>query len=199
MSSALLKCLHTLRFTNKNDTNFRITLDLHNTCSVLYRTYSAYKSPISRQHSNKFHSTEKPKNNLNRISIDSQQQKKIDLDVGHVFTNNDDNNASNSADDELELILSDDDQETMFYKSSSSFSLIYGEETLESMMDIKRVFVSFILHLCENFLWSKYVREIICNCIVTSLNHIQALLEKKTLYHSKSHDSSHDGRIDDEN
>jgi hypothetical protein len=42
---------------------------------------------------------------LNRISIDSEQQKKIDLDVGHVFTNNDDNNASNSADDELELTL----------------------------------------------------------------------------------------------
>lgn len=77
---------------------------------------------------------------MNRISIDSQQEKKIDLDVGHVFTNNDDNNASNSADDELELILSDDDQETMFYKSSSSFSLIDGEETLESVMDIKRVF-----------------------------------------------------------
>ncbi len=76
----------------------------------------------TRQHWNKFHSTEKPKNNLNRISIDNQQQKKIDLDVGHVFTNNDDSNASNSADDELELILSDDDQETMLYKSSSSFS-----------------------------------------------------------------------------
>ena len=99
---------------HKNDTNFRITCDLHNTCSILYRTYSAYKSPISRQHSNKFHSTEKPKSYLNRISVDSQQQKKIDLNVGHVFINNDDNNASSSADDELELILSDDDQETMF-------------------------------------------------------------------------------------
>lgn len=112
---------------------------------------------------------------MNRISIDSQQQKKIDLNVGHVFTNNDDNNASNSADDERELIVSEDDQETMFYKSSSSFSLIDDEETLESMMDIKRVFVSSILDLRENFLRSKYVGEIICNCIATPLNHIQVL------------------------
>ena len=66
-------------------------------------------------------------------------------------------------------------------------------------MDIKRVFVSFILQLREHFLWSKDVIKIICNCIVTSLNHIQALLEKKILYHSKSHDSSHSGRIDDDN
>ena len=182
---------------HKNDTNFRITRDLHNTCSVLYRTYSVYKSPISRHHSNRFHSTEKPKNNLNRISVDSQQQKKIDSDVGHVFINNDDNNTSNSADDELELILSDDDQETMFYKFSSSFSSTDDEETLESMMDVKRVFVSFILQSRENFLWSKDVMKIICNCIVTSLNHIQILLEKKTLYHSKSHGSSHGGRTED--
>ena len=101
---------------------------------------------------------------MNRISVDSQQQKKIDLDVGHVFHNNDDNNVSNSAADELELILSDDDQETMFYKSSSSFSSIDGEETLELMMDIKRVFVSF-LQLCEKFLWSKDLRNIICSCM----------------------------------
>jgi hypothetical protein len=88
---------------------------------------------------------------LNRISVDSQQQEKIGLDVGHVFINNDDNNASNSDGDELELLLSDDDKETVFYKSSLSFSSINGEETLESMMDIKRVFVSFILQLREDF------------------------------------------------
>ena len=39
----------------------------------------------------------------------------------------------------------------------------------------------------------------ICSCIVTSLNHIQALLVKKTLHHFEIHDSSHDGRIDDDN
>ena len=104
--------------------------------------------------------------------------------VGHVFINNDDNKVSNSADDELELILSDDDPEAMFYKSLSSFNSFDGEETLEWMMDIKRVFVSFILQSRENSLWSKNVMKIICSCIVTSLNHIQALLEKKTLYHS---------------
>ena len=91
------------------------------------------------------HSTGIPKNNLNRFSVDSQQQEIIDSDVGHVFINNDDNNTSNSADDELELILSDDDQETMFYKSSSSFSSIDGEETLKSIIDIKKTFISFIL------------------------------------------------------
>ena len=126
---------------------------------------------------------------MNRISVDSLQQKKIDLSVGHVFINNDDNNVSNSA----------DDQEIMFYKSSPLFSLIDGEETLESMMNIKRVFVSLILQLRENFLWLKDVKKIICSCIVTSINHIQALLEKKTLFHSKSHASFHAGRIDDEN
>ena len=52
---------------------------------------------------------------MNRISVDSQLQKKIDLDVRHVFINSDNNNISSSADDELELILSDDDQEIMFY------------------------------------------------------------------------------------
>ena len=40
----------------------------------------------------------------------------------------------------------------MFYKSLSSFSSIDNEETLESMMDIKRVFVSFISQLRENLL-----------------------------------------------
>ena len=87
----------------------------------------------------------------------------------------------------------------MFYKSSSSFSSIDGEETLESMMDIKRIFVSFILQLREDFLLLKDVRKIICSCIVTSLNAIQALLEKKTLCYFKRHDSSRGGRIDDDN
>ena len=40
----------------------------------------------------------------------------------------------------------------MFYKSLSSSSSIDNEETLESMMDIKRVFVSFISQLRENLL-----------------------------------------------
>ena len=62
---------------HKIDTNFRITFVLHNKWTVLCRAYSAYKSPIYRQHSNKFYSTEKPKNNLNRISVDGQKQKKI--------------------------------------------------------------------------------------------------------------------------
>ena len=39
----------------------------------------------------------------------------------------------------------------------------------------------------------------ICSCIVTSLNHIQALSQKKTLHHFEIHDSSQDGRIDDDN
>ena len=78
-------------------------------------------------------------------------------------------------------------------------SVIDGEETLESMMDINRVFASFILYLRENFSWLKDARKIICSCIVTSLKHIQALLEKKTLYHSKSHDLPHGDRIDDDN
>ena len=40
----------------------------------------------------------------------------------------------------------------MFHKSLSSFNSIDGEEALESMMDIKRVFVSFILQSCKNSL-----------------------------------------------
>ena len=55
---------------HQNEPNFKTTCDLSNTCGVLYRTYSAYKSHIYRKHSSELHSQEKLTSNLNVPPID---------------------------------------------------------------------------------------------------------------------------------
>ena len=93
----------------QNDPNFRIACDLQDTCGILYRSYSGYKSHIYRKHLDELHSTNIPKNKLNVIPADSQQEVQTHLDVGHAAINHD-------LDDDLESISSNGDEEEMFFE-----------------------------------------------------------------------------------
>ncbi len=174
---------------HQNEPNFKITCDLRNTCGVLYRTYSAYKSHIYRQHSAELHLKEKHNNNF--IVVDNQQQENINLDVGFGINNNDDNDALDFANDDLESILSNDDYGATFYNPSSSFDSIDNEEnTSELLVNMKRSYISFILQLREEFLLPKSVTNIISTYILTLIHYIQVLLEKISFHYSADSCSS---------
>ncbi|CAF3813633.1 unnamed protein product [Rotaria sp. Silwood1] len=176
---------------HQNESNFEITCDLHNTCGVLYRTYSAYKSHIYRQHLSELHSAEKDNNNINTILAIGQQQENIDLLVESDLTNSDNDDALDFVNDDLESMLLKDDYETEFYNSVLSPSTTASDETpFVSMMDIKRSYVLFILQLREEFLLPKNITSTISTYIITLMQNIEILLEKKAFNYSADSYSS---------
>ncbi|CAF4049042.1 unnamed protein product, partial [Rotaria sordida] len=156
---------------HQNESDFEITCDLHGTCGALYRTYAAYKSHIYRQPLFGFHLPEKNNNNINAISVNNRQQVNTDLDVELRITNSDDNNASDFANDDPESLSTKDDYETIFYNPVSSFSSISGDaRTSGSLVDIPRLYISFILQLREEYLVPKTVMNIISTFIITLIH-----------------------------
>ncbi|CAF4253656.1 unnamed protein product, partial [Adineta steineri] len=59
---------------HQNEPNFNITCALNNARGVLYKTYSAYKAHVYRQHISELHLKNKSNNNSNITSSESEQQ-----------------------------------------------------------------------------------------------------------------------------
>ncbi|CAF4179953.1 unnamed protein product, partial [Adineta steineri] len=75
---------------HQNEPNFNITCDLNNACGVLYKTYSAYKAHVYRQHITELHLKNKSNNNSNITSSESEQQEIMNNSSMGLGTNNDD-------------------------------------------------------------------------------------------------------------
>ncbi|CAF4414605.1 unnamed protein product [Rotaria socialis] len=176
---------------HRNESNFKITCNLHSTCGVLYKTYAGYKSHVYRQHLLELHATENNRNNLDTIPAVGQQEESMNLLDGSDLTIGDSNDPLDFTNDNLESILLQDNYETEYYDSVSSFSSTTSDEKpLGSMMDIRRSYVLFILKLREEFLLPKNVTSIISSYIITLIQNIEMFLEKKGIDYSPESDYS---------
>ncbi|CAF3299696.1 unnamed protein product [Rotaria sp. Silwood2] len=164
---------------HRNESNFKMTCNLHRSCGVLYKTYAGYKSHIYRQHLSELHSTEKNHNNLTTIPV-SKQEDNMNLLVESDLTNGDINDQLNFANDNIESMVQKDDYETGFDDSVLSFGSITNDgKQLGSMWDIKRSYILFMLQLREECLLPKNVMSIISTYIITLMQNLETLLEKK--------------------
>ncbi|CAF1491181.1 unnamed protein product [Rotaria sordida] len=165
---------------HQNEPNFNITCDLYNTCGVLYKTYSAYKAHVYRQHMSELYLKNKPNNNSNIASNESQQQESMNnLDMGLGTINNADDTFDFVTDD-IESILVHDDYETNFCNPALLFDSIHNIESIsELLFIIKRSYMMFLLELREQYLLPQGVMNIISTYIVTLIRHLELLLEKK--------------------
>ena len=177
---------------HQNEPNFEITCDLHSTCGVLYRTYSAYKSHIYRQHLSELHSGEKNSNSINATLVDDQQQENIDIIVRSDISNTDEDDYElDFVNNDLDSMLLNDDYETKFYDSASSSDATSSDKiSFGSLMDIKRSYVLFILQLREEFLLPKNITSTISTYIITLMQSIEILFEKNALNYSVDNYSS---------
>lgn len=164
---------------HRNELNFKITCDLDSKCGVLYRTYSAYKSHIYRKHLLELYSS-RGNSNLNVMVDVAQQEENRDSSVEFDETN-DDNNCESAFDNEdLDQMLSNIGYETRLYDTVASFnSADIDEEPLELMKNIKKSFILFVLQLREQFLLPKNIMNIISDYIITLMQNIEIILEKK--------------------
>jgi hypothetical protein len=167
---------------HQNEPNFNITCDLHNTCGVLYKTYSAYKAHVYRQHVSELHLKNKPNNNSNITPNESQQQESMNnLSIG-LGTINDGDDTFDSVNDDIEAILMDDDCETNICNPASFFDSINTDESIsELLLIMKRSYMLFILELREKYLLPQGVTNIISTYIATLIRHLEILLNKKAV------------------
>ncbi|CAM4850404.1 unnamed protein product [Rotaria magnacalcarata] len=175
---------------HQNESNFKITCDLGSKCGVLYRAYSAYKSHIYRKHSLELYSSRGNSNVDTMFDVDQQEENK-DLSVEIDETDDDNNCESSFNNEDLYSILSNTDCGTRLYDSVASFSSadIY-EEPLELMKNIKKSFILFVLQLREEFLLPKSIMNIISDYIITLMQNIEIILEKKAFdCYANSHSS----------
>ncbi|CAF1141192.1 unnamed protein product [Adineta ricciae] len=159
---------------HQSDPNFEIKCDLHNTCGVFYKKYSAYKSHVYRKHSTELHSSANGNTSIDAISIDNSQLNNFDTTTATEFANDDESTESTDACDETDSILSNDNDAISYFSSDRN------EEIVGSIKDIKNSFVMFILQLREEFLLPKNVTNIISTYITSLINHIEILLQEKT-------------------
>ncbi|CAF1481600.1 unnamed protein product [Adineta steineri] len=159
---------------HQNESKFEMTCDLHSTCGVLYRTYSAYKSHIYRKHLTELHSIEEISNTF---SINDQQKEDTNFINETDSFNTYHNNSLGSVTGIPEAMLSND----YSYNNTSDFDInLSNEESIGSIKDIKKSYVLFILQLREEFLLPKNVTNVIATYITTLIDHIKILSEKKT-------------------
>ncbi|CAF1528156.1 unnamed protein product, partial [Adineta ricciae] len=109
--NTLTKIFKHITLYHQNDPNFGIVCDLRNTCGVLYRSYSAYKSHIYRQHLDELQSVEMSDSRINAIPVDNRQQHDTDFDVGHAGINDNDHES---------ILLNVDYEETFLEEALSS-------------------------------------------------------------------------------
>ena len=172
---------------HQNDANFSIVCNLYQTCGVLYRTFAAYKSHIYRRHSAELYSTKKnnSNNNIDNLLINNQQHESTGSDIGLDITNpdidtNEDENL-NFLYDEFESEM--DEYQTTSLAFTSHFKTIDNDENnSESILDIKRSYISFILNLREQMLLPKSITNMISNYIISLIERIQILSEKNSRF-----------------
>ena len=173
---------------HQNESNFNITCNLDSKYGVLYRTYSAYKAHIYRKHSLELYSS-RGNCNLNTMLDLGQQEENKDLFVEFDETNDDTNYESTFINVDLDSILSNSDYGTGLYDLVASLSSAGSdEEPLELMKDIKKSFILFALQLREELLLPKNITNIISDYIVTLMQNIKIIFEKKAFdYYTDSH------------
>ena len=173
---------------HQNEANFNITCNLDSKCGVLYRTYSAYKAHIYRKHSLELYSS-RGNCSLNTMLDLGQQEENKDLFVEFDETNDDTNYESTFINVDLDSILSNSDYGTGLYDLVASLSSAGSdEEPLELMKNIKKSFILFVLQLREEFLLPKNITNIISDYIVTLMQNIEIIFEKKAFdYYADSH------------
>ena len=183
---SLAKMFRHITVYHQSEPNFEMTCDLHSTCGVLYRTYSAYKSHIYRQHSSELHSGEKNNNSMNATLVDDQQEENIDILVRSDLTNTDeDDYESDFVNNDLDSMLLNDDYETKFCDSVLSSDATSSDKiSFGSLTDIKRSYVLFILQLREEFLLPKNITSTISTYIITLMQSIEILFEKNAFNYS---------------
>lgn len=154
---------------HQNAADFQITCNLHSTCGVLYRTYSAYKSHIYRRHAAELNSREYDKRNETFLT-DYVRRDNADIDT-----------QSTDSDNSHTFDFVDCDSDPMPSNANAPFlSTNNYHENTYSIEDIKKSFLLFILQLREEFLLPKYVMNIITTYITSLIHQIENLLEKKT-------------------
>lgn len=176
---------------HQNEPNFNVTCDLHNKCGVLYKTYSAYKAHVYRQHMSELRLKGKPNNSSNVTPNESQQQQSMNnLSMG-LSTMNDGDDTFDSINDDIEEILMDDDCETNICNPVSFFDSVNTDESFsELLLIMKRSYLQFILELREDYLLPQGVTNIISTYIVTLFRHLEILLNKKAVIPSTDINSS---------
>lgn len=165
-STFLIYCRHITLF-HQNESRFQISCNLSSKCSVLYKTFSAYKSHVYRHHSSEL-GTKTNSDISNTVVIDQTNQNDKDLNV------------------DIDLIYDDDEPYDLNNPTELVDLLKHNIDQLDSnvnqkevitMSDIKRSYASFILQLREEFLVSKNTTNVILSYITTLLNHLQDLCE----------------------
>ena len=92
--------------------------------AVLYKTYSAHKAHVYRQHASKLHLKDKAINNWNITLFDCQQPGSIDDSFVGLETINNSGNTIDSANDACE---------TTFFDVASLFDSINSDENISEM------------------------------------------------------------------
>ncbi|CAF1154276.1 unnamed protein product [Adineta ricciae] len=186
---------HHIALYHQNEPSFNMTCDLHETCGVLYRTYSAYKSYVYRQHSSELYAKGKLDTNITLISADNQQQTNIEhSDYSTEVTSNDDE-SFDIYDVDLDMPdLMNGDSSMKFNNPTTSFGLIDSRATFAELLAImKKSYILFLLQLREEYLVPKTVTNVISTYITTFIQHLENIFEKKSFYPSQidfSHSTS---------
>ncbi|CAF1512982.1 unnamed protein product [Adineta ricciae] len=178
---------------HQNDPNFNLTCDLHRTCGVLYKTYSAYKAHIYRQHSAQLYSTTNNSSSRNNIDflVDNRAQEHANsptnLETFNHFPANDEDEDEDTSDflyDEAESTVEINEYIPTFSFSTSNFNSANNDgKNLASILDMKRSYISFILYLREEYLLPKKITQAISDYIVSLIEHIQLLFEEKASFY----------------
>lgn len=159
---------------HQNDSRFRITCDLNQTCGILYRSFSGYKAHVYRHHQSELYPL--PQQSTNTISnIDLLKQHAIDNPVMlnsmdcHV-----DEESDTSDDDQFEL-TGDDEPDSNGVEEF--FGMHHGEGSNEvTIEDVVRSFVLFIVQLREEFWLPKNAMNMITDYIRMLIEVVQTLL-----------------------
>ncbi|CAF1262315.1 unnamed protein product [Adineta ricciae] len=186
---------HHISLYHQSEPNFNMTCDLHETCGVLYRTYSAYKSHVYRQHSSELCAKGKLDTNITLIAYDNQQQ--ADMEYSGISTEltSSDSESFDIYDTDPDVSASTNDGDNMkFNNFTTSFGPIDSHSTFAELLAImKKSYILFLLQLREEYLVPKTVTNVISTYITTFLRHLENIFEKKSFYHSQidfSHSTS---------
>lgn len=176
---------------HQSEPNFSITCDLHAKCGVLYKTYSAYKSHVYRQHVSELRFKKKWNDNSNGNPNENLNQEFID-DYGWApGITNDHDDAFDSFDEYFDAVLMDDGCATDIYNPDLFFGSFDSNESFSELLQIiKRSYILFILKLREEFLLPQGVTNIISTYIVSLISHLEILLHKKAVLPVVDIDSS---------
>ncbi|CAF2907634.1 unnamed protein product, partial [Rotaria sp. Silwood2] len=163
---------------HQNDAGFRMTCDLNETCGVAYRTYSAYKADVYRRHSSELYTSEKNICNTTLISTnDNPEDTNSSFDSSLIYDDGDDTFNYFDNDNTIDLSKFDSENDS---EANTLSSITSQDHKLVTMLDVKRLYTSFILQLREEFYLPKNTIDTISSYLVTLINHLEYLFEAQS-------------------